>query len=115
VARTVYWALSDSQVAEAAAISPSSLKEGLRFTGRKGVVAALSVAASLLAGRSHNPLQLKPAAGLALVGNILDLASSLELSIDDEDDDDGLGVILRILPALQVPPFLYSQNRWAVL
>jgi len=105
VASTAYWALSDSQVAEVAEISLSSLKEGLRFTRWKGVVAALSVVASLFAGRS-----LKPAAGLALVGTILDLASSLELSLDDDDDDDRLAVILHVLPALQVPPFLYPQN-----
>lgn len=57
------------------------------------MVAALAVAASLLSAR--------PAAGLTLVSTILDLASSLELSMDDEDDDYGLAVILRVLPALQ--------------
>ncbi|KAG0623472.1 hypothetical protein M758_3G176700 [Ceratodon purpureus] len=100
-ALAVYWALSNIQVAEGAGITLDSLKEGLRFTGRKGVIAALSVATSLLAGRSLRPLSPVPATGLALVSTILDLASSLEFSIDDEEEDGGVALTLHILPALQ--------------
>lgn len=100
-ALAVYWALSNNEVAEAAGVSLNSLKEGLQFTGRKGVIAALFVATSLLAGRSLRPLSSVPATGLALVGTILELASSLEFSIDDEEEDDGLALTLHILPSLQ--------------
>lgn len=106
MARTVYWALSNSQVAEGAGVTLSSLKEGLQFTGRKGVIAALSVATSLLAGRSLRPLSSVPATGLTLVSTILELASSLEFSIDDEEEDGGVALTLHILPALQVSPFV---------
>lgn len=100
--RTAYWALSTSQVAAAAEITLDSLKEGLQFTGRKGIVAALSVATSLLGSSSHRPLSLMPATGLALVDKVLELAASLEFCTFDEEEDDDLDLTLRILPALQV-------------
>ena len=115
MARTVYWALSNNQVAEGAGVTRNSLKEGLQFTGRKGVVAALSVATSLLAGRSLRHLSSQPETGLVLVGTILELASSLEFSIDDEEEDDGLALTLRILPALKVHPFFSCENGPIVL
>ena len=115
MARTVYWALSNNEVAEAAGVSLNSLKEGLQFTGRKGVIAALFVATSLLAGRSLRPLSSVPATGLALVGTILELASSLEFSIDDEEEDDGLALTLHILPSLQVHPLVSCQTPPVIL
>lgn len=115
MARTVYWALSNNHIAEGSEVTLKSLKEGLQFTGRKGIVAALSGATSILAGRSLKPLSSAAATGLALVGTILELASSLEFSIDDEEEDDGLALTLRILPALQVHPFVYGPNDPVVL
>ncbi|XP_024383426.1 aberrant root formation protein 4 [Physcomitrium patens] len=100
-ALAAYWALSTSQVAAAAEITLDSLKEGLQFTGRKGIVAALSVATSLLGSSSHRPLSLMPATGLALVDKVLELAASLEFCTFDEEEDDDLDLTLRILPALQ--------------
>ena len=78
-------------------------------------IAALFIATSLLAGRSLRPLSSVPATGLALVGTILELASSLEFSIDDEEEDDGLALTLHILPSLQVHPLVSCQTPPVIL
>lgn len=95
------WALSNNQVAAAVEVTLNSIKEGFQITGRKGLVAALSVATSLLRGRSSRPLSSAPAAGLTLVDRILELGSTLEFSIDDDDGDGWLALTLRSLPPLQ--------------
>lgn len=100
--RTAYWTLSNNQGAAAAKATLETIREGLQTTGRKGAVSALSVASLLLTGRSSRPLSSVPAFGLTLIEKILNLASSLEFSPDDEEDDGCLALTLQILPALQV-------------
>uniref|UniRef100_A0A7I4C2R6 Aberrant root formation protein n=1 Tax=Physcomitrium patens TaxID=3218 RepID=A0A7I4C2R6_PHYPA len=100
-ALAVYWTLFNNQVAEAAEVTLKSIKEVLQFSGRRGIVAALSVAASLLTGQSSRPLSSVAAKGLALVDTILELVSSLTYSFDDEEAERWLALVLRIIPTLQ--------------
>lgn len=109
VARTVYWTLFNNQVAEAAEVTLKSIKEVLQFSGRRGIVAALSVAASLLTGQSSRPLSSVAAKGLALVDTILELVSSLTYSFDDEEAERWLALVLRIIPTLQVQSVISCQ------
>lgn len=97
----MYWTLFNNQVAEAAEVTLKSIKEVLQFSGRRGIVAALSVAASLLTGQSSRPLSSVAAKGLALVDTILELVSSLTYSFDDEEAERWLALVLRIIPTLQ--------------
>lgn len=96
-----YWALSNDRVAADVQVALNSIKEGFQITGRKGVVAALTVATSLLKGRSSRPLSSVPAAGLTLVDTLLELASSREFPIDDDEGDGWMSLTLRSLPPLQ--------------
>lgn len=112
--RTASWALSNNQVAAAVEVTLNSIKEGFQITGRKGLVAALSVATSLLRGRSSRPLSSAPAAGLTLVDRILELGSTLEFSIDDDDGDGWLALTLRSLPPLQVHPLSFYRRDYVV-
>jgi hypothetical protein len=110
VVRTGYWALSNDRVAADVQVTLNSIIEGFQITGRKGVVAALSVATSLLKGRSSRPLSSVPAAGLTLVDTLLELASSLEFPIDDDEGDGWMSLTLRSLPPLQVHPPISGQH-----
>ncbi|KAG0597838.1 hypothetical protein M758_12G024400 [Ceratodon purpureus] len=96
-----YWLLARNQVATALEASLNCIKEEFRITGRKGVVTALSVATSLLRGRSSRPLSSVPAAGLSLVYTLLDAASTLEFPIDDVEGDGWMALTLGSLPSLQ--------------
>ena len=110
--RTGYWALSNNQVAAVVQVTLNSIKDGFQTTGRKGVLAALSVATSLLRGRSSRPLSSVPEAGLMLVDAFVQLASALELPIDDVEGDGWVALTLRSLPPLQVYPFIAGQQDW---
>ena len=112
--RTGYWLLARNQVATALEASLNCIKEEFRITGRKGVVTALSVATSLLRGRSSRPLSSVPAAGLSLVYTLLDAASTLEFPIDDVEGDGWMALTLGSLPSLQVHPLISGQHEFVV-